>query len=519
PNIIIDGPNGYHSEVIIGIQGFWRDRPEQANPYGEYNIKLVREANLDAVAAALGETGLVKVLPNSSSTDKKATSKPAKLQMHTVCQTTSQSGIIVNVTPEDLVHLDADFGVNCKEFKDIVANDDNTGPVIGTDHITKNVLNVLPNDTLEGVVVTASDVIITTVTPNEFLQLNSDGSVDVLPNAPVGTLTLVYQICEADATSNCDTATVTIVVVAPPAAPPTPVDAVDDTYSNIGCNTFGLVGNVLSNDFKGITRANLELVTFTLLTGSNNNVKTDPNITFDALGNVNVSSLTPAGTYTYSYRICDKLSSENCDTATVTIIVLPNGVTNIASQACNDDSTLLNLASLLPEGTPTTGTWVDTNNTNALQGSTLNALGLALGTYIFEYRIKDDKCPRTIALNMEINDDCKVLPCGNIVVHNAFSPNGDGKNDVFVIDSIDDLTCYPGNTVEIYNRWGILVFETTNYNNETNAFDGTSRGRTTVKKSEGLPTGTYFYILNYKSLNGNNEVQNNKKDGYLYLSK
>ncbi|RXM42442.1 gliding motility-associated C-terminal domain-containing protein, partial [Flavobacterium sp. YO64] len=740
-NIIIDGPNGYHSEVIIGIQGFWRDRPEQANPYGEYNIKLVREANLDAVAAALGETGLVKVLPSSSSTDKKATSKPAKLQMHTVCQTTSQSGIIVNVTPEDLVHLDADFGVNCKEFKDIVANDDSAGPIAGVNHITKNVLNVLPNDTLEGVVVTASDVIITTVTPNEFLQLNSDGSVDVLPNAPVGTLTMVYQICEADATSNCDTATVTVTIVAPvmtvtassicvndvpyldytitpvnftpvsgvsitwadaankvvttmtdlplngrvlwpgatvdtngkgtdwpgwvfqnnqwiqaadgfeglrptanitlsvnpsetitvnyppsepfctarptfaivanddnggpisggtgatnvvnvytndtlngnavnPAdvtlttvtpdptgaltlnpngsidvkvgttggtytltyqicenadngncdtaivtitvidpAPPTPVDAVDDTYSNIGCNTFGLVGNVLSNDIKGAARATLELVNFTLLTETNSNVKTDPNITFDTLGNVRVSSLTPAGTYTYRYRICDKLSSENCDTATVTIIVLPNGVTNIASQACNDDSTLLNLSNLLPEGTPTTGTWVDTNNTNALQGSTLNALGLALGTYIFEYRIKDENCPRTIALNMEINDDCKVLPCGNIVVHNAFSPNGDGKNDVFVIDSIDDLTCYPGNTVEIYNRWGILVFETTNYNNETNAFDGTSRGRTTVKQSDGLPTGTYFYILNYKSLNGNNEVQNNKKDGYLYLSK
>ena len=58
--------------------------------------------------------------------------------------------------------------------------------------------------------------------------------------------------------------------------------------ANIGCNTFGLVGNVLSNDFKGITRATLELVNFTLL-NSNNNAKTDPNITFDALGNVTVS--------------------------------------------------------------------------------------------------------------------------------------------------------------------------------------------------------------------------------------
>ncbi|MFH6999694.1 gliding motility-associated C-terminal domain-containing protein, partial [Flavobacterium sp. FlaQc-57] len=740
-NVIIDGPNGFHDEVIIGLEGFWRSRPETPNPYGDYTIKLVKDANLDAVAAALGATGLVKVLP--SGTDKKTTDKTSKSQVHTVCLTTSgASGYIVTVTPEDLVHLDADFGVNCKVYSDIVANDDTAGPIAGVNHTTPNVLNVLQNDTLEGVAITASDVIITTVTPNEFLQLNANGSVDVLPNAPVGTLTLVYQICEADQTTNCDTATVTITIEAPvitvtatgicvndvpyidyvvtpvnftpvsgvtiawanssntvittmndlplsgrviwpgavvdesgkgidwpgwifqnnkwiqgadgfetlrpsanltitlnpsqtitvsyppsepyctlrptfaivanddnagpisgttaqtnvlniltndtlngsavvanditittvtpdpkgaltlnangsidvaantpggtytltyqicekgdfgncdtaivtvivsdPPAPPTPVVANDDTYSNIGCNTFGVVGNVLSNDVKGITRATLELVNFTLLAQNGNTTKTDPNITFDALGNVTVTSLTPTGTYTYSYQICDKLSSENCDTATITIIVAPRGTTTIASKACNDDSTLINLLSLLPENTPTTGTWVDSRNTNSIQGSTFNPLGLALGNYTFEYVIADQNCPRSILLNMDVNDDCKVLACGNVVVHNAFSPNGDGINDVFTIDSIDDTTCYPENNVEIYNRWGILVFETQNYNNTTNAFDGTSRGRTTIKQSDGLPTGTYFYIINYKSLDGNNVIQNNKKDGYLYLSK
>ena len=505
PNIIVDGPNGYHKEVIIGIMGFWRDRPNSENPYGDYTIKLVKDANLDAMATALGVTGLVKVLPNLAA-------KTGKTQLHTVCSITSPSSYIVTVTPQDLVHLDADFGINCKEYQDIAANDDNAGPIAGVNHTTTNVLNVLVNDTLEGNAVTVSDVIITTVTPNEFLQLNTDGSVDVLPNAPVGTLTLVYQICEADQTSNCDTATVTITIEAP-------VVANDDVYANIGCNTFGLVGNVLSNDFKGQIPATLELVDFTLLAENENNATTDPNITIDNQGNVTVSSLTPAGTYTYTYRICDKLIAENCDTAVVTITVVPSEIVNITSEACNDDSSLVNLSSLLPEGTPITGTWIDTNNTNALQGNDLNPFGLVLGNYTFEYKIVDENCPRSILLNMEINNDCQVLACGNILVHNAFSPNGDGINDVFVIDSIDDLTCYPGNTVEIYNRWGILVFETSNYNNTTNAFDGTSRGRTTVKKSDGLPSGTYFYILNYKSLNGNNEIQNNEKDGYLYLSK
>ncbi|MHC0447885.1 T9SS type B sorting domain-containing protein, partial [Flavobacterium sp. 3-218] len=732
PNVIVDGPNGYHKEVIVGIAGFWRERPTTENPYGEYTVKLVRDANFDTVAANLGFTGLVKVIPSMSA--KNIAGKTSKAQLHTVCKTTTDSGYVVNVTPEDLVHLDIDFGVSCKEYKDIVANDDSAGPIAGVNTTTTNVLNVMTNDTLEGNPVTASEVIITTVTPNEFLQLNTDGSVDVLPNAPVGTLTMVYQICEADQTDNCDTATVTITIEGPvmtvtatsicindvpyvdyvvtpgnftpvngvtiawadsnnnvvttmknlplsgrvlwpgavvdeqgkgidwpgwifennrwvqgadgfeklrptsnvtisvnpsetitlsypPADPyctarptfaivanddtpapiitptaqtsvgnvltndtlngtavnindvtltttvpdPTgsitigpdgainvapntaggtytltyqicekadfgncdtaivtvtiisPLIANDDTFSNIGCNTFGLVGNVLANDLKGRIAVTSELVNFTLVV-EGNNTKTDPNITVDAAGNVNVSSLTPAGTYTYNYTICDKSSPENCDSAIITIIVVPNGVIQVSGTACNDDSTLVNLSNLLPEGTPTTGVWQDRNNTNALQGGILNPFGLALGNYAFEYVIADERCPRSIVLNMEINDDCRVLACGNVVVHNAFSPNGDSINDFFKIDNIDDITCYPGNTVEIYNRWGILVFETTNYNNTTNAFDGTSRGRTTVKQSDGLPTGTYFYIITYKALDGNNNVQDHKLNGYLYLS-
>jgi hypothetical protein len=66
---------------------------------------------------------------------------------------------------------------------------------------------------------------------------------------------------------------------------------------------------------------------------------------------------------------------------------------------------------------------------------------------------------------------------------------------------------------------GSSSFETTGYNNVTNAFNGISRGRTTVSQSSGLPTGTYFYILNYTSVDGTGQIQTNKQDGYLYLTK
>jgi gliding motility-associated-like protein len=122
---------------------------------------------------------------------------------------------------------------------------------------------------------------------------------------------------------------------------------------------------------------------------------------------------------------------------------------------------------------------------------------------------------------MTVETDCGgvVLGCGSVLVHNAFSPNGDAKNTKFVIENIDDRLCYPENTVEIYNRWGVLVYETKNYNNSSNYFDGTSEGRSTVTQSNGLPAGTYYYILSYTSFDNNGVIQTNEQDGYLYLTR
>lgn len=106
---------------------------------------------------------------------------------------------------------------------------------------------------------------------------------------------------------------------------------------------------------------------------------------------------------------------------------------------------------------------------------------------------------------------------GDVVIYNLVSTNDDGKNDYFIIDNISK---FPNNTVQIYNRWGIKVFETSNYdalgNGTTNVFRGYSQGRVTVAKDELLPTGTYFYVVSYeyKDANGSKMI---KKTGYLHL--
>lgn len=106
---------------------------------------------------------------------------------------------------------------------------------------------------------------------------------------------------------------------------------------------------------------------------------------------------------------------------------------------------------------------------------------------------------------------------GDVVIYNLVTPDGDGMNDYFIIDNINK---FPNNSVEIYNRWGVKVYETKNYDNlgdgSVNVFNGYSEGRVTVNKKEKLPTGTYFYIVNYeyKDAQGSRMI---KKSGYLHL--
>ena len=203
-------------------------------------------------------------------------------------------------------------------------------------------------------------------------------------------------------------------------------------------------------------------------------------------------------------------------------VTITNAIIRIASAACNSDASLtVDLNSLLPAGSPTNGIWIDVNNSGALQNGILSPLNIPIGDYAFEYKLEDPTCPRSVFIDMSINNECGgvVLGCGTILVHNAFSPNGDALNAKFIIDNIDDTACYPDNSVEIYNRWGVLIYETKNYNNVTNVFDGASQGRATISQTSGLPTGTYYYILNYTSVDNNGKVQTNKKDGYLYLTR
>jgi gliding motility-associated-like protein len=78
-----------------------------------------------------------------------------------------------------------------------------------------------------------------------------------------------------------------------------------------------------------------------------------------------------------------------------------------------------------------------------------------------------------------------------ILIPNIFTPNnfGDG-NDNFVIQGVD---AYPGSTLQVFNRWGGIVYESTSY---TNGWRPTE---------EEAADGTYYYVLGVNRNNGSAE--------------
>ncbi|WP_347752960.1 Ig-like domain-containing protein [Flavobacterium sp. T-16] len=389
--------------------------------------------------------------------------------------------------------------------------------------------NVTGNDTLNGVPVTTANTDVTPVT-NGPLSIDTNGNLTVAPNTPSGTYTITYQICEVGATpANCTTATATVVVN-------NVIVANNDTLPATG-------GNVLANDtINGVpvTAANTDVTPVT----------SGP-LSIDANGNLTVAPNTIAGTYTITYQVCETGSNPlNCTTATVTVVIAETPMIAIVKTAVFNDE---NGDGFAQAGETITYSFAVSNTgntplnnvtvTDVLPGLILSGNSISLlpvgatnnTAYQGVYRLKQSDINLGSVTNQatatgvtplglvvsDLSDDSSALSDRPTVlaiqgcvieVFNAVAPNGSGDNKVF---RIRGLECYSDNKVEIYNRWGVLVFERTAYNNDDRAFRGVSEGRVTFKESEELPEGTYYYILRYKDSAANSF----EKAGYLYINR
>ena len=124
--------------------------------------------------------------------------------------------------------------------------------------------------------------------------------------------------------------------------------------------------------------------------------------------------------------------------------------------------------------------------------------GLIAGSYSV---IVTDSAGCTKSIAATVGED---TTCSSIVIYNVLTPNGDGINDTWVIEG---LAAYPDNTVQVFDKWGDMVYEKTNYNN-----DWGGKG-----KSGEVPDGTYYYLvkLNAANLKGGGNVWT----GYLMVKR
>ncbi len=109
-----------------------------------------------------------------------------------------------------------------------------------------------------------------------------------------------------------------------------------------------------------------------------------------------------------------------------------------------------------------------------------------------------------------VSGDCEstsstvVVPeCGQLKVPNIFTPNGDSFNDVFRPDG-KGVADY---SLKIFDRWGNLVFESTQYNNGWNG----------KINNEPAATGTYYFLLMAKDALGNSLVGDEVMKGEITL--
>ena len=369
--------------------------------------------------------------------------------------------------------------------------------------------SVLANDLLDSAPATTGNVSLTwDISTLAGFTLNADGTAHVATDTAVGRYEIPYTICAKNGTL-CSTTKLVVTVLAPTVTPTIEVNG--ETFTYTGNLT---VGNVLTNEkLNGTPNPSVRSVTISIMPPPPGAYEPylDP-----STGDVIVPPHTPAGNYTVTYRVCTIDTPVACGVAQV-IVVIPATPTSTVAPIAADDKvetarntpvTINVLANDTPNGATTPNVVTAPLNGTAV----VNPDGTIeytpntgfVGTDRLVYTLCNASGCATATVNIEVTN--------KLIAYNGVSVNGSDKNNHFHIAGIE---AYPDNTVRIYNRWGVKVWEVQSYDNVRNVFKGISNGRVTVEAADKLPQGTYYYIIEYVD-------ENNQKQtmvGWLYLKK
>jgi gliding motility-associated-like protein len=202
------------------------------------------------------------------------------------------------------------------------------------------------------------------------------------------------------------------------------------------------------------------------------------------------------GTDSLCVIICDAAGA--CDSSVIVVIVIPPVSVLIANPDFRTTKTNTPVVITILDNDVAPNSTFDLSSISVTQyplhGSVIiNSNGTATytpdayytGTDIFIYNVcNNDFNPACDTAKVTI-----VIEPNDLTIPTGFSPDKDGVNETFVITGIEK---FPNAILQIYNRWGNLVFESEiPYRND---WDGTSNVRGVAFGSD-LPEATYFYLL------------------------
>jgi gliding motility-associated-like protein len=166
----------------------------------------------------------------------------------------------------------------------------------------------------------------------------------------------------------------------------------------------------------------------------------------------------------------------------IKVVDIPNVTIIPPGQSISDTTVRFGTAINLTGSGAKTYEWTPNKNIISLTNPKVTVCPFKTTQYILTgYNSKG--CSSSDTLNVIVIEDC-----GQMYVPNAFTPNGDGANDVLYVRGI----CLQSLTFMIFNRWGEKIFET---NDQKIGWDGTYKG-------DEMNTGVFVYRLEGTTYDG-----------------
>jgi gliding motility-associated-like protein len=223
----------------------------------------------------------------------------------------------------------------------------------------------------------------------------------------------------------------------------------------------------------------------------------------------------PVGVHCYSWNVDNGACGSSSDDMCVSVFddFQQTADAGPSLNICSADFDAFPLNGTVPIA-PATSAWSVVDGPAVLQSNgQFDASVVSMGTILTElvdvvstlqYTIDNGVCGLSSDTMLLVLEDCETIK-----VPDAFSPNGDGTNDVI---EIPNIVYYPQNSLKVFNRWGNLVYEAAPYKN-----DWQGECNQSASLGEELPSSTYYYILDLGEVmeDGAKMVFN----GFIYLKR